>query len=385
VVRGTLGLKTAEGMRDLLPRDLRRLEEMERRALDLFAQWSYQKVLTTGLEYGACVEPDITQSGTLYKFFDKEGQVLALRPEFTTPIARLVATRLKGEQLPLRLCYSGDVYRNTAIRHREFRQVGAELIGSEADLADAEIIALAIEMIHGLNVSDFRVSLGHMDVFSGLADELSLGEKLRADLEDGLARKDIVKMERVIAASGLPEKAAEFLRLLPHLTGGEDVLVKLDQYNTFKSVRRASESLRTIYRYLCDFGAEKNVLIDLGILRGFTYYTGIIFEGYVPQIGFPALEGGRYDKLYRDFGLKYPATGFAFNLEALLDVQQTEPRAESADVFVYGQSPGQVILRCQELRREGRKVEMALGYMSEGQARRRASSQRIPLVEKVEG
>jgi ATP phosphoribosyltransferase regulatory subunit len=369
-------------MRDLEPEALRYLEQRESRVLKLFGSWSYRKVLTAGLEYGACVEPEMARKGDLYKFFDREGQVLALRPEFTTPIARLVSSRLRHAELPLRLCYSGDVYRNGDRRYHEFRQTGVELIGSEDDMADAEVIALAIEMIRCLELRDFRVSLGHVGVFSNLADELFLDEILRRDLADGLARKDVVMMNRLLKEHSLPEKAAELLRLLPSLTGGEEVLDRLRDFEEFASIRRAAESLRRIYGFLRDFGVQQHVSVDLGILRGFAYYSGIIFEGYIPEVGFPILEGGRYDGLYPDFGMNTQATGFAFNLESLLALGDQMP-VLGADVLVYGEQPDRVIMRCQELRREGRRVEMALERLTEEEARRRADARGIPLVEMV--
>lgn len=377
-------MRIAEGMRDLLPEELAWLEQRESRVLSLFQAWSYRKVLTTGLEYGACVEPEMTRKGDLYKFFDREGLVLALRPEFTTPIARLVSSRLRHEDLPLRLCYSGDVYRNGVRRYHEFRQTGVELIGSENETADAEVIALAIEMMRCLDLRDFRISLGHIGVFSDLADELSLPSKLRKDLEDGLTHKDMVRMNALLSECSLPEKAGELLRLLPSLTGGAEVLNKLEEYECFASVRQAAGSLRRIYDYLMDFGVQEHVLVDLGILRGFAYYSGIIFEGYIPQMGFPVLEGGRYDRLYADFGLNTQATGFAFNLEALLALREPTQAAD-AEVLVYGDSPKKVIQRCQELRRTGQKVEMALGCLSADEAQQRARVHCIPRVEAVNG
>jgi ATP phosphoribosyltransferase regulatory subunit len=189
-------------------------------------------------------------------------------------------------------------------------------------------------------------------------------------------------MNGLLANCSLPDKAGELLGLLPSLTGGEEVLDKLQTFDSFASVQRAVESLRKIYGLLRDFGVQKHVLIDLGILRGFAYYTGTIFEGYIPEMGFPVLEGGRYDGLYADFGMNTQATGFAFNLEAMLALCDCLPKNE-ADVLVYGKSPGEVIKRCQELRTTGKSVEMALETISEEKARLRADAKGIPGIEEV--
>jgi ATP phosphoribosyltransferase regulatory subunit len=381
--RSSLGLKLPEGMRDLLPSELAALEKLEGKALNVCKNWSYQKVHTSGLEYRACLEPDANAEDNLYKFFDQNGHVLVLRPEFTTPIARLVATRLKSEQFPLRFCYSGDVYRNNAGRYREFRQVGVESIGSGSDLADAEVIALAVEIMRELDIKNFQLSLGHNGIFSGLAKEIKFDAKLQQELENGIARKDMVKLESIISQNDLPEAAKELLLALPHLTGKEEVLDKLQSWNNILPIRRAVESLRTIYLYLREFGVKDYITLDLGILRGFSYYTGVIFEGYLPGIGIPVIEGGRYDSLYADFGMNLPATGFAVNLGVILE-QLEELEVETADVLVYGQSPGKVIKRCRELRKTGRKVEMAIDFMTDADAKNVASGRGIADVEKVE-
>lgn len=382
--RASLGLKLPEGMRDLLPAELAWLEDIEEKAIKACKNWSYQKVATPGLEFRACVEPDANKDDQLYKFFDKNGHIIVLRPEFTTPIARMVATRFKGSLFPLRFCYSGDVYRNDSGRYSEFRQVGVELIGSGEDLADGEVIALAVEIMKNLEIRNFQISLGHNGIFSGLAEEMKFDTKLRRELEDGIARKDMVKLESVISNSEIPEAAKDLLLSMPHLTGKAEVLEKLQNWNHIHSIRRAVESLRTIYLYLKEFGIHEYITLDLGILRGFSYYTGVIFEGYLPGIGIPVIEGGRYDSLYSDFGMNLAATGFAVNLGIMLE-QMTEFEVEKTDVLVYGQSPGAVIKRCRELRKSGRKVEMALGFMTDTDAKNLASSRGIADVERVGG
>lgn len=381
--RSSMGLKLPEGMKDLMPSELALLGDLENKALNACKHWSYQRVATSGLEYRACVEPDANKDDYLYKFFDKNGHIIVLRPEFTTPIARMVANRYKGSELPLRFCYSGDVYRNGAARYSEFRQVGVELIGSASDLADAEVISLSVEIMKVLEIRNFQISLGHNGIFSGLADEMKVDSKLRKELEDGIARKDMVKLESLIAQSDLPEPAKELLLSMPHLTGKEDVLDKLQSWNHIQAIRRAVESLRTIYQFLKDYGVQDYVSIDLGILRGFSYYTGVIFEGYLPGVGVPVVEGGRYDNLYGDFGLNYQATGFAVNLSILLE-QFTGFEVENSEVLVYGQSPGAVVKRCRELRKSGKKVEMALGFLTDTDARKLASNRGIAIVERVE-
>ncbi|MDP4127204.1 MAG: ATP phosphoribosyltransferase regulatory subunit [Bacillota bacterium] len=379
MLRTNLGQRIPEGMRDLLPEEIVIQERLEAEVLSLFGQWSYQKVLTPTLEFSACVQPDLEQADSLYKFFDREGRILAMRPELTIPIARLVSTRMRGSALPLRLCYGADVYRNTSVRHREFRQVGVELVGSSHELADAEVIALAVEAIAGLGIKNYQFNLGHMGIFSGLMLEAGVDEGLQAKLEEALARKDMVSVEKCVGQSGLPERVQELLLRLPHLHGGEEILDEVLEWSARPAIREAVESLRRIYQYLNDFGIQENVSLDLGILRGFSYYTGAVFEGYVSGMGFPVVEGGRYDTLYADFGVPQPATGFAIHLGNLLEQFPLSP-TEGADVLVYGSDAKLIIHQCQVLRAKGKRVEMALGVIENEVAQAMAHQRRIPEV-----
>jgi len=379
MLRTNLGLRIPKGMRDLPPEEIAVQEGLEEKVLALFKRWSYQKVLTPTLEYSACVQPDVDQDDSLYRFFDREGHILTLRPELTIPIARLVSTRMRGGEFPLRLCYGADVYRNTNVRHREFRQLGVELVGSDQELADAEVIALAVEAIASLGLKNYQFNLGHMGIFSGLMLEAGVDEGIQAKLEEVLARKDMVGVESCVRQSGLPERVQELLLRLPHFHGGEEILDEVLGWSERPAIREAVESLRRIYQYLKDFGVQENVSLDLGILRGFSYYTGAIFEGYVPGMGFPVVEGGRYDALYADFGIPQPATGFAIHLGNLLE-QFPLPAVVGADVLVYGSDAKQVIRQSQALRAEGKRVEMALEALGNEEVQKIAQQKNIAQV-----
>ncbi|MHB1652709.1 MAG: ATP phosphoribosyltransferase regulatory subunit [Desulfitobacteriaceae bacterium] len=380
--RTLLGLRIPAGMHDLLPDQLVLQERLEQKLGELFRQWSYQKVLTPTMEFAACVQPDIDREDQLYKFFDKQGHVLALRPEFTTPIARLVSTRLRASEVPLRLCYGADVFRNAPTQYREFRQAGVELVGSGEDAADAEVIALAIKGMQELGIQDFQFNLGHMGIFTGLMSDLDVPVDFQVQLEEGLARKDMVRVEALVSQSGLKGEVQDLLLRLPHLHGGEEILDEVLSWNSSQAIKDAVGGLRRVYHYLRDFGVQRFVALDLGILRGFSYYTGVIFEGYVHGVGFPVVEGGRYDALYTDFDYPQPATGFAIHLGSLLG-QFPHMESEGADILVFGKEPSQVIKRCQELRDTGKKVEMALGMLNQEEAESFARKRNIPQIEET--
>lgn len=380
--RTTLGLRIPVGMHDFLPEQLALQEGLEKGLMELFRRWSYQKVLTPAMEFASCVQPDIDREDQLYKFFDQQGRVLALRPEFTTPIARLVSTRLRGSDLPLRLCYGADVFRNSPVQYREFRQAGVELVGSREEAADAEVIALAVNGMREMGIKDFQFNLGHMGIFTGLMAELGIPPEFQTELEEGLARKDMVGVETLVSRSGLKGEIQDLLLRLPHLHGNEKILDEVLAWSNHSIIIDAVNSLRRVYNYLRDFGVQEFVSLDLGILRGFSYYTGVIFEGYVQGIGFPVVEGGRYDGLYADFGYPQPATGFAINLGSLLN-RFPSPEAKNAEILVFGNDISRVIRRCRELREAGKHVEMALGMFTEEEAGAVAAKKNIPEIEKA--
>ena len=347
-----------EGMLDILPETTALLEKLEQDLIELFRLWSFDKVITPTIEFAACVQPDIDREDQLYKFFDRQGRILALRPEFTTPIARMVSSRMQGEKLPLRLSYSGDVFRYSAARQREFRQTGVELIGSPSAMADAEIVALAIESFRQLGIKDFQLSIGQMNIFAGLLEEVGIDGPLRVQLENSLSRKDIVEIENLVHQNRLTDSVREILLRLPRLNGGVEILDEVLHLSKRPSLLAAVENLRNIYDYLMEFGVQDAVTLDMGILRGFSYYTGVIFEGYVPGIGFPVVEGGRYDMLYNDFQNPLPATGFAINLSSVIELF-LHHECQDREV-IDGENMAEVIRRCRELRSQGIRAEMVL-------------------------
>lgn len=374
--RTSLGLRIPEGMHDILPDELASQDQAEAKIMELFKAWAYRKVVTPTLEFGACIQPVEEEGDSFFKLFDRQGHVLVLRPELTTPIARMVTTRLRGEKLPLRLCYGADVFRYSKSHKQEFRQVGVELIGSASSAADAEVIALAIEALGRVGVKDFQLNLGHMGIFTGIMDELEVPPDFRSNYEEKLARKDFVGIERLVKESDFAAKVEKVLLKLPHLHGKEDMLNQVLEWSVEPSLRDAVDSLRQVYQYLKDFGVQEYISLDLGILRGFSYYTGAVFEGYVPGVGFPIVEGGRYDSLFGEFGDDLTATGFAINLRAIIE-QLGRGSVETAEVLVYGKNVSQVIRGTKRLRQDGRKVEMSLEPLTKKEAQELAAQKGI--------
>lgn len=358
------------GMRDFLPNEAAGKRFAETELARLFAAWGYEEVVTPTIEYldnltlGAshALEPH------LFKLFDKDGRTLALRHEMTTPIARLAASRLRDYPMPLKLSYSSSVFRYEQTqmgRQCEFHQAGIELMGSTSTAADAEIIALAVKSLLHVGLKDFQVSLGQVDFISGIMEQYHLTKEVQEKLKAALEAHDLVAADQIIDELELAEQAKAILKRLPLLNGGEEVLQESYAFALSEQSRRALDNLGAIYRLLKSYGMAQYVRFDLGIIRDFSYYTGMVFEIYAPGLGFPLAGGGRYDHLLSDFGSACPATGFALGIErillALARQDQKLPVYEKDIYIAYAHgSIETAIEKALELRAAGKTVELAL-------------------------
>jgi len=311
------------GMRDLLPEEARQRRELENRLVDVFTGWGYQEVATPTLEFydTLAVEMDAELDSQLYRFFDRDGRLLVLRPDMTTPIARLVATRLRHFSLPLRLFYIANVFRYEspqAGRLREFAQAGVELVGWGEAQADAEVIALAVKALSQAGLRDFQISVGQIQLFNAFMEELRIPEARVRAVKSAVARKDLVALEHLLQEDPILNSHKEEIREVFDLRGGIEVLAKARHLLKSSCFQQALSRLEEVYEHLVKLEVAEMVCLDLGLLRGFEYYTGIVFEGYTADLGFTICGGGRYDNLLGKFGYPCPATGFALGLDRLL-------------------------------------------------------------------
>ena len=310
------------GTRDWRPQQAARLRAATAGVLAEAARWGYREVVTPTLEYlDVLVRGEGADAADrLFKLVDRGGELLALRPEMTTPVARLVATRLREEPVPLRVAYAGQVFRGReagSARLREFPQAGCELIGPQTVDADAEIVALAVGALRAAGVSHFSVSLGHVGFLQGVLAGLDLSEDDAAAVRALLYQKDFVGLRDLLERHRAPADRLDALMALPALRGAG----ALDDARRLVHTPEGHEVVRDLERLgeaLAAHGVEDAVTIDLSIIRDFDYYTGIVFEGHTAALGAPLLGGGRYDRLLERFGAALPATGFAIRLERVL-------------------------------------------------------------------
>ena len=316
-------LQIPTGMQDTLPGECRVKRGLEEKLRRLFALSGFQEIETPILEYYNALD-DATygyRPEHVWKTFDRNGQVLAIRPDSTIPSVRLAAGRLKEEVLPLRLCYIQNMAKYTSDTLSmlcEQTQAGVELMGESSHHADAEVIALAIEALKTAGLRDFQIELGQAGFFQGFMQEAGLNEEQCEVMRGLVSRKDALGMQLYLRKLSVSEDVTRRLMQLPRLYGDISVLDEAAALTNHPLCRRSLQSLRKVVEMLRAYGCDQYLTIDLGMVHEAGYYSGIIFQGQTASLGQPLLSGGRYDGLPSRFGREMPAVGFAVNLKLVL-------------------------------------------------------------------
>jgi len=369
------------GTRDFLPKEARRKREVEGALAHLFDSWGYDEVVTPTIEY---LETLVVGTGNeldqhMFKFFDKNNRILALRPDMTTPMARVAATRLKESALPIKLFYLTNVFRYEQAqtgRQCEFYQAGVELMGVSGATADAEVIALAVESMLKSGLKQFQIGLGQVEFINGVMLNSGLSVQQQQNVKTAMLHRNLVGVDEILATSGLSQEAQKVLKHIPLLHGKQDMLKQAYGMVANDISHQALDNLAEIYRLLESYGVAQYVEFDLGMIRDFNYYTGMVFEGYTPGLGFPVCGGGRYDTMLNSFGMNLGATGFALGIERMLlalERQGIMSAPDAKDVYIGWGNDKLVtaISHGEELRKQGKRVE--LGLVAQTQAEAEAS------------
>jgi ATP phosphoribosyltransferase regulatory subunit len=287
-------------------------------------RWGYRFIVTPSIEsldlLAMGLEAD--QRRRLFKFSDSDGSVLALVGEKTVPVARVVAGQMRSAPLPLRLCYAASVLSNETSRfahRRETYQAGAELIGAAGPAADAEVIAMAVRCLDAAGLTRYQVEVGHSEFFHGLLAGIRVSTDLKVAIKRALAGRDFVALQELLESTPLRSAEHELLLRFPALRGGPEILEAAAKLVQNRRSERALEELARVHEVLGAHGLGGSVSLDLGAIRDFDYYTGIIFEGYGPDLGRQLASGGRYDRLLERFGRSAPATGFVIQLDLVTE------------------------------------------------------------------
>ncbi|HSQ52949.1 MAG TPA: histidine--tRNA ligase [Acidobacteriota bacterium] len=368
--------KTVRGMRDLLPIDAERMRHVEDVSRDVSKLYGFEEIITPVLEtyelLAAKTSEEIRER--MYTFKDLGGRKVAMRPEFTASVARLVTSKLRNEPKPIRLFSVGSLYRYDEPqygRFREFWQANYELFGSSRPEADAEILILTNDLLTRLGLQNFRFKVGHTGILRGILDQEGLDEAKQDRVRQLLDKKLWDDALTAAREAGASQKCLTVLENLLEARS-EDAFKVLENVKEtvqdYESAIAAVGNLWKILELVKDSGTKLELMVEAGFARGLEYYTGIIFESYIPDLDIALGGGGRYDKLIQLFGGEpIPAVGVAQGIDrivlALTKQNVSLKTAKERSVVVISvkeESMAKVLELSAMLRSSGLPVEVAV-------------------------
>lgn len=362
-------LLTPEGTRDMLFEECAARRVISGRITGLFESYGYSEVNTPGLEFFDVFDGKVRYfpQETMYKLVDGKNRLMVLRPDNTMPIARVAATRLRGEELPLKLFYNQNIFMvnpKDSGRDDEIAQSGIEILGGRSESADYEALVLAAKALAACD-EDYRLEIGDSGIFRELMANYDCGsEQLAENIHGWIETKDYPMLDSAFKDADKPEERA--LKALPRLFGGMEVFDRAKEFLKGEVFEKKLSRLKKLCEDLSEVIPADKIRVDLGLVHKKNYYTGIIFRGYVEGYGQPALSGGRYDTLLGEFGREAGAVGFAVNVEAAAKVllkKQKDTLKSAPDVLVFGEAGAETaaLKHCEKLISDGKSVYNFLG------------------------
>lgn len=349
--------------------------------LALFRRWGYGDVIPPMFEFDTTLSAqydDRLRTG-MYRLLDRDGSTLSLRPEFTTPVARLVGSRLHDWPMPQRFCYGGSVFRYIAPqagRQREFWQAGVELIGAPSPGADAEVLALTAAALETAGLAEFRLIVGHIRYYRSLLEALDLTPAQEEQLQWALERKSEPALADFLRETPLRTGQRQAVESLPQLVGAdvEAVLAQAERHVQNAGMHEALANLRQIVDALSGYEILDRLVIDLTEIRNLGYYTGISFEALTPGLGTAVGSGGRYDELVGRFGPSQPAVGVAVGVDRLLLARQRQQAGQVSsrarvDALAITGGSSQALAAVQRMRAAGQRVQVEVNGRSVEESR----------------
>ena len=356
-------LHTPDGVRDIYGAEYEKRNQIENKMVDCMKRYGFCSIKTPTFEYFDIfsAERGTVASKDMYKFFDRDGNTLVLRPDMTPAIARCVAKYYKDEEAAIRLCYSANTFINENDyqgKLKEFTQIGAELINEPSVEADAEMIALTVECMLASGLTEFQVELGQADFFRALVDEAGLNEEETEQLRAAIIEKNTFGLEGILAGKEMKDSTRKALVKLPELFGTIQMLETVKGITDNERALKTVERLVHLYDCMKAYGYEKYLTFDLGALSKYNYYTGITFRAYTYGTGNPIVTGGRYDSLVSQFGKQAPAIGFALCLDELMAAMMRQgitlaEKEACVEVKYDAESYAEAVKQAQELRNQG--------------------------------
>lgn len=327
------------GMRDTFPEIYEKVEHVRSVGRQVLKQRGYDFVKTPTLEYYDTVgKASAIHDARLFKLVDTQGNTLVLRPDMTTPITRLVTSKLLNEKIPQRLAYFANLFRaqqREGGRPTEFEQIGVELIGDNSYFADAEVILTAIELLKELGIQDFKLTIGHAGVLSCILKDYTESAEQAEVLNQLLVERNYVGFEEAVQSFNLPKTKSDAL-----LAFIEEALHIKDVEQIEKYMRKNEELqyMQSLLKVLETAGYADYIAIDFTLSSHMSYYTGMLFEVFASGSGFPIGNGGRYDGLLNYFGANVGATGFGLRVDRLLEAIQWIDETEQSTVILFDEA-----------------------------------------------
>ncbi|MCR5581399.1 MAG: ATP phosphoribosyltransferase regulatory subunit [Pseudobutyrivibrio sp.] len=319
-----LTLHTPEGVRDIYNSEYERRLEALIKLRRGFKDYGYMPIMTPTFEYFDTFSKEVgsCKSNEMFKFFDREGNTLVLRPDITPSVARAAAMYFSDTDGPVKLSYEGNVfinYHSLQGRLKESTQAGCEFIGDSSVDADAEILTIVVNALKDLGLKEFEIGVGHIDVVRGLIDACNLSESEEDKLIKLISNKNFFGAKELLESAGVNKSLVELFELTGKiLNSPKEWSNYLEKAKKYKKVYDALEYLTKLYELLKKNGVMDYISFELGMISEYKYYTGIIFTGYSYGIGEPLVKGGRYDSLLSHFGKDSPAIGFAITVDQLM-------------------------------------------------------------------
>jgi len=362
-------LHTPEGVRDIYGKEYARKLHIENKLHEKIASYGFEDIQTPTFEFFDVFSKEVgtTPSKELYKFFDKEGNTLVLRPDFTPSIARCAAKYFMEEQVPIRFSYIGNTFTNTSNlqgKLKEVTQMGAELINAPSVEADAEMISLVIEALKNTGLTRFQITIGEVDYFKGLCEEAGLDEDTELELRACISGKNYFAAQELLEERKVQEPYYSILLKLADMFETRETLMEAKAMVKNQRSLAAIDRLEKLYEVLKLYGVEEYVSFDLGMLSKYHYYTGVIFKAYTYGVGDAVVKGGRYDNLLHQFGKEASAIGFVIVVDDILEAlsRQKMPLPEEKRRLIYKDGDAEdfaaKLQEAQTLRSQGIAVEL---------------------------
>ncbi len=329
-------LHTPDGVRDIYNGECQRKLKVQEQIHKVLKLYGFQDIQTPTFEFFDIFnkERGTIASREMYKFFDREGNTLVLRPDMTPSIARCAAKYFKEEIMPLRLCYMGNTFINNSSHKgklNEMTQIGAELINDDSVDADAEMIVMTVQSLLNAGLKEFQVEVGHAGFLNGLMEECEFSWEEIIELKTLMESKNLFGIEEMVSSKKMNKDLKELILKLPELFGSIENIHYAKGKVQNKRATKALERLEKLYDIIEKYEVSEYVTFDLGMLSRYDYYSGIILNAYTYGNGDAIAQGGRYDHLIGQFGKNAPAIGVAFVIDQLMIALSRQKRIEEEE------------------------------------------------------